>query len=34
MIDGLVALAFAMGIATIVVVMVQAYDDPPDWWRP
>lgn len=34
MIDALAALAFAMSIATIIVVMVQAYDDQRDWWRP
>ena len=34
MIDAVAALAFAMCIATIVVLLVQAYDEPPDWWKP
>lgn len=34
MTDVLAAFAFSASIATIIVVLVQAYNDPPDWWRP
>lgn len=27
------ALFFAMFIATFIVVLVEARDDPPDWWN-
>lgn len=34
MIDHIAAFLFAASIATIVVVLINAYDDPPTWWRP
>ena len=27
------ALALAMFFATLIVILVNAYNDPPDWWR-
>lgn len=28
------AFLFSAFFATLIVVLVSAYDDPPDWWRP